>query len=439
MTLIQRDIQPPVHNLLGELPCLENLPSNFRFLTPNIVTLPNGIPLYIIQTGNYDFSQIEVGFQAGKWSADKPLQAGLTNQMLLKGCHGKSEEEISEFIDNKGAYIIPSYDNDFASVSLYSINRHLAELMPLLAEILLYPDFQENALEVELQKSKQKHQIDLKKVDVVARLEMNKMIFGDAHPYGKYPLISDFDNINQSDLNSFFDSNYHHKISYILASGNINQDVINLITQYLGNSDFNYSEITIEKPIKSENQLPDFRYISKQDACQTAIRFGKKAPTLLHPDYAGIKVLNTLLGGYFGSRLMTNIREDKGYTYGIGSAYLSMLREGIHIIATEVNSNNTQEAIHEIKNELNALCMHSVGKDELYTVKNFMAGEFYRSIDGPSGLANRVRQTIRFGLAPDFYLKYLQKIFHISPEDIQVLAMLHLNPDNFHSIAVGKH
>ncbi|MDO9511800.1 MAG: pitrilysin family protein [Bacteroidales bacterium] len=439
MTQPPRNIQPRIHDLMGELPTAANLPANFRFLSPEKISLPNSIPLYVVQTGSYDFCQIEIGIKAGTWYQNKKLQAGFTNMMLMKGCKGKTESEISEFIDYRGAYLIPSVDQDFASLSLYSLTRHLKELLPLMSDILQQPDFPESEFTIERSKAKQRFQIDLGKVDFLARQEMSHMVYGDNHPYGQIALPVDYEQIQASDLHDFYKYHYHNRISYILASGNISDDVLNLITQTFGGSGIENQNPIIEPNKSFNNGSPYFRHIPKAGASQTAIRFGKRAPTAQNPDYSGLKILNVILGGYFGSRLMMNIREDKGLTYGIGSAYQPMQHDGMLIIAAEVKAENTALAILETKNELQKLCENLISEEELYLVKNFMAGDFYRSIDGPSAIASRIRQIIRFDLPSDHFINHLQNLYHITPKDILNLSQKYLKSESFYSIAVGEY
>ena len=178
--------------------------------------------------------------------------------------------------------------------------------------------------------------------------------------------------------------------------------------------------------------------IEKKGAVQNAIRMGKRVFNRNHPDYPKMTILNTILGGYFGSRLMSNIREDKGYTYGIGSGLVSLQLDGYFYIATEVGADVCQAAINEINKELTVLCETEVGSDELNLVKNYLFGAFQRSIDGPFALADRFKTLLLSGLSFDYYYKYLETVKNVSGKELLEMAQRHLPPSQMTLITVGK-
>jgi zinc protease len=159
--------------------------------------------------------------------------------------------------------------------------------------------------------------------------------------------------------------------------------------------------------------------------------------TRSHPDYPGMAVLNTLLGGYFGSRLMSNIREDKGYTYGIGSAMVSLREAGYFFISTEVGADVTTAALDEIYKEVKRLQDEPAGEDELSTVRNYLSGTFLKSIDGPFALIDRFKTLTLSGLGYDYYDRYLQTVQSISPAQLQELALRYFNRNDFMELVVG--
>jgi len=136
-----------------------------------------------------------------------------------------------------------------------------------------------------------------------------------------------------------------------------------------------------------------------------------------HPDYVGMAILSTILGGYFGSRLMANIREDKGYTYGIGSGLVSMRHSGYLYIASDVGANVREQAVEEIYKEIDRLCNDLVSTEELNLVRNYMTGAFLRNIDGPFAIAERFISTFDYDLDfKEYYLRYLDIIKTITSE-----------------------
>jgi predicted Zn-dependent peptidase len=169
-----------------------------------------------------------------------------------------------------------------------------------------------------------------------------------------------------------------------------------------------------------------------------SIRLGKILFNRSNPDYPAMQVVNTVLGGYFGSRLMRNIREDKGYTYGIGSAISSLQQTGYFIIASEVNSKFSQETIQEIKKEIEILQKTLIPEEELKKVKSYMLGQLIRSVDGPFSLSDTYLNIWLQGLDLSYYKKYIKTVKAISTKDIQYLSKKYLEIDSLIEIIAGK-
>jgi predicted Zn-dependent peptidase len=161
-------------------------------------------------------------------------------------------------------------------------------------------------------------------------------------------------------------------------------------------------------------------------------------PTKTHKDFHSLTVLNTILGGYFGSRLMTNIREDKGYTYGIGSGMIPLKKAGYFFISTEVGVEVCNKAIDEIYIEINRLRNESISEKELILVKNYMIGSFLRSIDGPFALANRFKSIMEYDLDYSYYDDYISTIKNIKASDLLNLANKYLDPNSMTEVVAGK-
>ena len=149
-------------------------------------------------------------------------------------------------------------------------------------------------------------------------------------------------------------------------------------------------------------------------------------------------MVNTILGGYFGSRLMANIREEKGYTYGIGSRMVSMNNAGYIYISTEVGTNVCDDAVNEIYKEIDKLRNELVSSEELNLVKNYMMGDFLRSADGPFALADKFKKIMFYDLSYSYYDEFVKTVKTITPEQIQSLADQYLNPDDLYELVVGK-
>jgi zinc protease len=179
-------------------------------------------------------------------------------------------------------------------------------------------------------------------------------------------------------------------------------------------------------------------FMERPDAIQSAIRMGTLSINRKHPDFAGFQVLNCLLGGYFGSRLMTNIREDKGYTYGIGSAVVSMKDAGYFFIATEVGADVCEKALTEIEKEIDRLKTDLVMEDELNLVRNYMLGSMLGSLENAFSHADKFKNIFFSGLDYAYYDQYIETVKTIDANKLRLLANQYLNTADFTKVIVGK-
>lgn len=425
--LVNRNIQPRIEFLDG-----------IKTVEPEIVHLDNGIPVYLIDTPGQDLVKIELLFEAGKWFEEKPLVATFTNKMLKEGTTTLSSREIAEKIDFYGAHLETNSDKDMGYISLYSLNKHLEQTLPVLADVIINPSFQENELETLKQNRKQRFIVNNRKVRFVAKRKFNTLIFGEDHPYGRNFEADDYALLSRHDIESFHRAFYTAANCKIIAAGKIKKNLIGLLNQHF--SRFNGTSNTSERA-SGLNGLPILALknkVEKEDAVQSAIRIGRVLFNKKHEDYARMKIVNTILGGYFGSRLMTNIREDKGYTYGIGSALVSLQHSGYFFIASEVGSDVTQDALHEVYTEIDRLQQDLVPADELDLVKNYMLGSFLRSLDGAFALSENFKGLLEYGLDYTYYKDFVGVIKHITPEEIRELARQYLDKQHLTELTVGK-
>ncbi len=405
------------------------------------ILLDNLIPVYIINTGETEVIKIEAIFKTKPEIIDNPLQhftflvSGATNNLLDAGTIRHTAIEIAETFEFYGAHVESDSSADWSSVSLYTLSKFFNEVLPLYHEILTEPVFPENELQTFKMRNKQRLQVNNNKVNYVARKLFNQRLFGQNSAYGYYQETNDYDKIERNALTAFHKKYYRGSMFAIIISGKIPESAITTLNNYFGKG-FNLAEGITSKNISFQSHAEKF-HEEKKDAVQSGLRIGKLLFNKRHPDYKGMTILNTILGGYFGSRLMSNIREDKGYTYGIGSGMVSLQDTGYFIITTETGTEVRDAALKEIYLEINKLINETVSKEELDLVKNYLVGAFQRSIDGPFALADRLKSIISYNLTYDYFYEYLHKVNSISSEEIQILAEKYLNPGSFIEVTVG--
>ena len=179
-------------------------------------------------------------------------------------------------------------------------------------------------------------------------------------------------------------------------------------------------------------------YLERPDALQSAIRLGQISVNRSHPDFVGIQVLSTILGGYFGSRLMANIREDKGYTYGIGAGLSAFKHTGCFVIASEVGVAVCEAALEEIRKEMTLLQQEPVSAEELDLVRNYILGSFLGSLENTLSHADKFKNIYFSGLGYDYYDRYIKTVKSITSDTLQGLAQQYFNFDDMQRVVVGK-
>ncbi len=412
---------------------------SFNLILPQKHVLDNGIPVYSINSGIIDVVKIDLVFPAGSWYQPQRLVAHAVNNLMKEGTANFSSEDIAEKLDFYGAFLETGSSKDNAYLTLYSLNKHLPELMPVLEEMVKHPLFPEHETAVFLQRERQNYIINSQKVKYLVRRKFDEVVFGKTHPYGKIMNLDSFDLLDKSVFADFHRRHYDAKHCRMVISGKVESSVVKLLNQHFGGSDwFTEDNNLASAEYEIHPDAEHYHKISMPDAVQSAIRMGKPWVTRTHPDFAGLQFLNTVFGGYFGSRLMANIREDKGYTYGIGSTYYSYLKTGIFRIVSEVGADVADKAVEEIKTEINKLRQETIKKKELNLVRNYVLGSFLRGIDGPFELGNRFRTVMEFGEDMDFYRRYLDVIQSITAQQLLDLAQEYLNEEEMWLVMAGK-
>jgi zinc protease len=400
--------------------------------------LKNNIPVYSINAGSQDLIKIEFLFSAGMYQQKMTLQAATVNAMLEEGTSKMSASQIADAVDYYGAFLEVGVSQDSASVVLYTLNKHLKATLPVVEDVIKNATFPQNELNTHLTNKKQKFYVNNQKVANVARKRFAELIFGETHPYGISVKEEDFSRITREHLNDFYKTFYRANSCKIIIAGKIAPDVYPLLEDHFGGNDWT-SESDLNRPASEIISVSEReQLVYKEDALQSAIRIGKILFNKNHPDFQPLQVLNTAFGGYFGSRLMSNIREDKGYTYGIGSGIASLQNGGYFFISTEVGVDVCKNAINEIYFEMDRLRNDLIPEDELELVKNYLLGTFLRSVDGPFAMADRFKGIMEYGLSYDYFDRYIATIKRITASELRGLAQTYFDKDSMIELVVGK-
>jgi zinc protease len=414
-----------------------SLPAKLEILAPNKFLTADKREVLWLKIGTQNIVRITLQFPAGTKYQQKMLQASSTMGLLSDGTKNYSAQELAEKLDFYGSHIDYSIDRDHAVVSAFCLEKYLYQTIELLKDIVLYPNFDEHEFETYRQKRKSSMAIDKAKVMYQAREQFAAALYGKDTPYGSYAEPEDYDVLSSEDLKSFHRERYLNQGALLFVSGMVDEKVVADVAREF---DTVIRHNTADAPIVNLSELPapSNIFIQKDDAVQSAVRMGRVLFSRNHPDYSGMQVLTTILGGYFGSRLMTNIREDKGYTYGIFSSLVSMQESGYLTISTEVGCSVTNPTIEEVVKEMQRLRTEKVGEEELSLVVNYMVGEMLRMLDGPFSIVDAILDLYQSELPIIFISQHFERVKSITADELFELAERYLDPKDYSEIVVGK-
>ena len=398
-------------------------------------SLSNGAPVYYINDGTEEVALIEMVFNAGNSYENKNLVAATANYLIKNGTTKKTALEINEHFEYYGAYLNRSCHNETSIITLHCLSKHLKVLLPVVKEILTESIFPEQELEIFKQNSIQRLSVNLQKCDFVANRLIDQYLYGAEHPYGRVSSVADINAITREDLVVFFDNFYRNANCKIFAAGKLPLDFEQTLNDHFGdlNLNENIPAITHKREMSSEKKS---RVINDTNGVQGAIRIARDFPNRHHPDFKKAQILNCLFGGFFGSRLMSNIREEKGYTYGIHSFLENHIRESAWVISTEAGKDVCEATVEEVYKEMKILREEVTDDEELLLVKNYMMGITLGDIDGPFHTMSRWKSLIVNGLDENYFYDSMNTIKSISAEEIKELSNKYLVPEDFFELVV---
>ncbi len=414
------------------------IPDALPMIEPEELVLDNGLPVYLLEGGSEEILKIELVFFAGAYYQVKPLIADTTASLLKAGTKNKTSREIDEAFDFYGSFFSASAQKDIATVGVFVLNKYLQQVLGLMQEVLSSPVYPHEEIAISMAARKQQHLINSQKVQYLSRLYFNELLYGSEHPYGVRLDSGDFDRVYQADLVDYHQTYYHPGNAFCIVAGKIPPDIGQLLNQTLGSAHW-AGRPPIPGPKYGLHSAAERKMlVEKPDAIQSAIRIGRRLFNRTHPDYHPLMIANALLGGFFGSRLMQNIRQDKGYTYGIGSGLVSLLRDGYFFVSSEVGVEYCQQAIDEIYAELAGMRKRPAGADELETLKSYLSGSFLRSFDGPFAQSERFKEVRAFRMSMAHYDGFIKALQQITAEDIMQLSEKYLHEDAMIELVVGR-
>jgi predicted Zn-dependent peptidase len=396
-----------------------------------IVDREGNTPVRVVPSDSEEWTAIDVVFYAGTAEEEKPLVATTCAGLLTEST--RSYPKVAELIDFYGARIYASVGKDTTTLGMLCLSHHLERVIPVFSSVLAEPDFPDSEFRNYVDRAKAALTVNLERVEMIARLEFSKRYFGKTKYVDRFS-PADYAMLSREDPEAFFRQNLGLEGAHIVVSGNRVAEATELLRKHAVSNAGKSSPAAME----SVNPATDTAVVEKAGVVQSAIRMGGKAVDQKHPDFLALHVANTILGGYFGSRLMQNLREDKGFTYGVGSVINHLKDHSYLAISTQVGSKHTRASLDQIRLEMIRLGKEDVDSDELELVKNYIAGSLVKSCDGIPRKVSVLKSMVMHGLPNDFHLHFLEDLYAVSASEVREAAKKYLDPEKFTKVVAGQ-
>jgi zinc protease len=400
-------------------------------LKATLIPLPNGMQLHVLRGGTQEVMRLELIAPAGKWYEPSVGLSHFTANQLDKGTKTKSSYQIASVFDAYGAHVEITPGNDFVTIIVYSLTNKIQEVLPLVAELLHEATFPEQELAIAKDITLQNLKVNEEKTSYLAGKYFRKALFGD-HPYGSELEAANIENVQANGLRNY----KKHRLQNftLIASGNISDSAAHYLVDLFGTLPTDSSS---KEPAHRVSVNPSQQYIEKAGSVQSTLRYGMRTISRQHADFFELQFATHILGGYFGSRLMKNIREEKGLTYGIFASLQPLRNDAFFVIGADVNRENRELTLNEIKIEMNRLGHEPVGADELTNARNHFIGSLQAEMTTAFAHADKYKTILLNRLPADYYQQMIDRVDAITAEDVMRTATQYFKAEDFTEVTVG--
>nr|BCW99971.1 MAG: hypothetical protein KatS3mg041_0018 [Bacteroidota bacterium] len=412
-------------------------PRPVRFPDIHRQTLPNGLRLYTITQPEQPLVHFLLTFRGGRSVEEPEGAADLVAQLLTEGTRRRSSTELADAIDRLGAELSASAGWDGLSIEASGLARFADQLMALMAEVALEATFPEEELERIRRERLGQLAIARNQTRFLASVATTRLLFGPGHPYNRVTDERALQALRREDLVAYHRRWFRPDNAFLIAAGDIRpEEARALAERFLGS--WSAPPDPLADPAMPESSpRPGLYLIDRPGAVQSTVRAACRLIPASHPDYLALQVLNTLLGGYFGSRLNMNLRETRGYTYGAGSFVDARRWDGLWVASADVRTEVTDSALAEILHEVRRIRSEPIPIEEHRNVINYLAGSFVMDLETPTQIARLVQEQLLRQLPEDFFVRYRDRVLQMSPQELQRVARIHLDPDRLLLIVAG--
>ena len=424
---IDRNIAPPVRAV-----------EDIRWQPPREILLGGRNRLYLIPSAGLEAVRLDLVFPGGHWTEQKPLVCEATINTLREGTRTRDGKTIAELFDYYGSYILTYNTRDYAGISLYTLPRHAASVLEILDDILHNPTFPQKEVQTWLKQEQQSFIIEAEKVSYQSHVAFREEIFGSDHPYGQRREVAHYGQVTPGDLQQWHESNIHCNNCFLVLTGEVSDDLLKDIEQRFGPAGEGRVAPELPDPPAPPLSPAPRRRVPKESALQASVTLGKRTINRDHPDFPALSFTLTLLGGYFGSRLMRNIREEKGYTYGISASMKPLHRDAYLSIHTEVGAEVCRPALEEIYKEIRSLREVPPAKEEMTLVRNYLMGSLLQSLDGALARSDMVKRLVAAEISFDYLNRFAREVNAMTAGKVTEMAAKYLDPGEMTEVVAGR-
>ena len=400
-------------------------------------TLDNGMAVNVLPLHNSPIIDFTISINAGSILENKMLVASFANRQMQEGTALHSGLQIADHFDFYGANLKLNCGSDEAIIGFSTLEKHFDSLLAMIQEMILQPAFSEKELLNNINRNKESFKQSMQKPEYLCKRIFSNKMFGSNHPYGKMLEESHYDAVNTADLKQFHQQNYLPNNAFVLLSGDVNDTMIKSIENLFSSKSFAAKDLqpiqNFESTISTERKI----HQSRENSVQSSIRIGQHTINRKHADANLLRLTNTIFGGYFGSRLMMNIREDKGYTYGIHSGISFNKFANYHFVKSEVGADVCKAAIKEVYKEIEILQNEKVDADELEKVKNYMLGSYLEDLGNIFQMSSLYLTYLQQGLILQDYYDAIEAIRNATADDVLRCAQTYFDKNKMVEVAVG--
>ncbi len=404
---------------------------------PSQEVMRNGVSLYRLGGSNNGAVRLDILFKGGYGVQEKPLQAMFVNRMLREGAGSLSAAEISQKLDYYGAWIDMYSSQGCNHITLYTLSKHFIPLLGLLETMVKNPTFPEENLETTKRNNKSFYMINSRKVDVVSQRYFEHSLWGEGHPLAHIVVPEDYDSITVDDLWSYYRMVYASCNCSIFIAGTFDDSMINAVAAAFGCEEWGAGEPVGNILLPPAATIYGRRNIVVKDTMQSAVKIGFMAMDSSHPDFHRFRVLSVLFGGYFGSRLMSNIREENGYTYHISAELDAYGNGNSFMISSEAANEYVEPLIVEVKREIRRLLEEPVPEAEVELVRNYIMGELCREYEGLSAKSEVFINAWLSGEKFSSVNDYINTVQSVGAAELREVARKYLSTGNMIEIVAG--